>query len=748
MTLSLRTRLLSVGLSSCIALVGAGWNATASARDAKAAHGKAAPAKGKDAKASKGKQADKKVAKAAPHKPAAKKTAAGKAGAHKTGHRKEARGGDRAKPAAKPQAATAGQPLHTPAPRPVERTASALPMQAEAATAPTAPEPNPAASNFIGRFLAATVPIRVAPGVEANSEFAPSEAPSAPAPAAATPLAYAPGAAPTASDIEATKEAIALARKGRAAAAAEQQEQVRDLTARKLVEWMILRSENSGAGFARYADFARANPAWPSVGMIRRRAEAQLWNEKREPGAVFAFFSKQDPLSARGKFAMARAAVAQGDRSAAQEYVRDAWRNDDFGADLEADALSAFGGMLTRADHKARMDVRLYENDPEPALRAAKRLGETELSIAHARIAVNRKARNAGALLDAVPAAARGDMGYAFSRIQWLRREDKIAEAARLMLTASRDPAAVHDTDEWWIERRLIARKLLDEGQAQTAYRIARDAARPQKENLAVEQLFTAGWIALRFLNDPGTAAKHFQEIGQASRHPTSLARASYWLGRASEAAGHANEARSHYEAAARHSAAYYGQLARARLGQREISVRRPPALSTTQRASLRNVDLVRALDLLSLTDNRDLVITFVSDLGRVSDVGVLTLLGEIASQHNDARAMLVIGKTAIARGYMFDHYAFPNAGIPKFAAVGPAADRSVVFAIARQESAFNARAMSHARAMGLMQVTPATGRVIARKWGLAFNEKRLLNDPSYNATMGAAEIGNLVQDF
>jgi peptidoglycan lytic transglycosylase len=53
--------------------------------------------------------------------------------------------------------------------------------------------------------------------------------------------------------------------------------------------------------------------------------------------------------------------------------------------------------------------------------------------------------------------------------------------------------------------------------------------------------------------------------------------------------------------------------------------------------------------------------------------------------------------------------------------------------AIARQESTFNAKTVSSARAMGLMQVTPEAGRYVAKKFGATYDEKRLLSDQSYN---------------
>ena len=102
-----------------------------------------------------------------------------------------------------------------------------------------------------------------------------------------------------------------------------------------------------------------------------------------------------------------------------------------------------------------------------PACARARQLGAVELAIAKARSAVINKSTKAKALLDEVPAAARHDAGYMLSRIQWLRRTDKIAEAAQLMLAAPRDPQRLGDVDQWWVERRLLARKLLDLGEYQ-----------------------------------------------------------------------------------------------------------------------------------------------------------------------------------------------------------------------------------------------------------------------------------------
>ncbi|MEZ5787577.1 MAG: lytic transglycosylase domain-containing protein [Xanthobacteraceae bacterium] len=561
-------------------------------------------------------------------------------------------------------------------------------------------------------------------------------------------MAYAPTRATSPADIARLKTAIHEARRGRSGVVSRLQPAISDPLARKLVEWVLLRANNNEAGFARYNAFVAANPSWPSIGRLRRRAEAMLWAENAKLGTVRAFFADHGPLTAKGHFAYARSLLAYGHRSAAQAHVRAGWTKP-FGRGVENDVRRLFGQLITRADDKARMDRRLYENDIEAAMRAAKRLGGVQPAIAKARYAANRNKRNAAALLQALPASARTDTGVLFNRIRWLRRHDKDEAAARLMLAAPSRLGAGHDTDDWWKERRVLARTLIELRQPKAAYRICAHAALPAKENYRVESEFMAGWIALRFLKKPRTAARHFARIRAFGiDNTTALARAGYWQGRAAEAAGQRNRARAYYAAAARHTTTYYGQLAGARIGMKDVALAEPPAMSAARRATLSQAEIVRAVDLLYRIGERRLVVTFIADLDRVDDSGALMLIAELARKHDHARAAVLMGKQAVARGLPLDHHAFPTYGLPRYKPIGPPVEPAIVYAIARQESAFHPLTVSPAKAMGLMQVTPAAGRFIARTYGVRYNGRRLLRDKVYNVQMGAAELGGNIQTY
>jgi soluble lytic murein transglycosylase len=569
-----------------------------------------------------------------------------------------------------------------------------------------------------------------------------------PPPAARKPLVPAAVAATSSTsqaDRETLENVIELVRKHRPGDATQAQAAIADPVAKKLAEWIILRSDDNGAPVERYRAFITGNPSWPSQSFLRRRLEAALWDDRRDDATVWAWFENESPLSAKGKFSLARAMFARGDRANAERLVRDAWRNDSMSEDTENAALELFGALITPGDHKARMDLLLYGSEHDAALRAAKRLGNAEVALARARIATYRKAGNTRALLEAVPQELHGDAGYLFSKIQLLRREEKIPEAAHLLMSAPRDPNRLYNLDEWWIERRLVSRKMIDAGEYRTAYLVARDAALPSRDIYKTEQEFTAGWIALRLLNDPSTAAQHFARIGVGSVNPTTLARAGYWQGRAAEAAGRSQEARSAYAAAAEHSTSYYGQLARAKLGLPQIDLNGAP---TARGRAVERLEIVRAVQLLYELDEGEIAIPIFADMGENGDPDALVGLGELASRYGDARSMLLLGKAALNRGLPFDFYAYPVNGIPPFKSIGPDVEQSIIYAIARQESAFNPSVVSPAQAYGLMQVTPDAGRYVCKKYGASFDMARLKNDPVYNAALGAAELGGLIDDY
>jgi len=70
-----------------------------------------------------------------------------------------------------------------------------------------------------------------------------------------------------------------------------------------------------------------------------------------------------------------------------------------------------------------------------------------------------------------------------------------------------------------------------------------------------------------------------------------------------------------------------------------------------------------------------------------------------------------------------------------------------LVAGLIRQESAFDTKAMSHAGAIGLMQVEPETGLKMAHELKVRYARTRL-TDPGYNLQLGSRYLANLIQAF
>ncbi|KAB1081284.1 lytic transglycosylase domain-containing protein [Methylobacterium soli] len=550
-------------------------------------------------------------------------------------------------------------------------------------------------------------------------------------------------------DVTLLRQAIDSYRKGKVAEGDRLRDGFTDPATRTLLEWTAIRA-GAGIGFERTVSFTRAHPAWPAGPLLRRRAEESLLSERKSPAATRAFFATARPASAPGKFALALAFKADSLDADAAILVREMWREETFGRSLEAKVLDAFPGVLTRVDHRYRMERALLKEDWEAAGRAAGYAGGSYASLVRARRAVEDKSSGAPAALNAVPPSLRNDASFILSRAQYLRRADKPAEAAAVLATAPTNPDVLVDGDEWWVERRIVARKLLDLGDAKTAYSVASGhSARTVEKRIEAE--FHAGWIALRFGNDPATAARHFAQAARIAETPISLARTAYWQGRAAEAQQEPAQARAFYEKAALQPIAYYGQLARAKLGQTSLPLRAPSDHDSAARTAFEDRLCIRALRLLGAASLKELALPLYIDTAqKLTDPSDLQALGDLAVEMKDARALVAIGKLAVQRGLPLDAHAYPTIGIPSYEAFSavPLVEKAMVFAIARQESQFDPRAQSGVGARGLMQMMPATAQRTARRVAAAYDQDRLTSDPAYNARLGQAHLGELMEDW
>jgi soluble lytic murein transglycosylase len=583
-------------------------------------------------------------------------------------------------------------------------------------------------ANLAAQFAYADIPDAAAPpAAGAGAPFAPALAPATETPPQTPPH---------------SSEAAVLYNKGDAAGLAALAKAAHDPAQRLALEWASLRTD-AHPSFATLAAFLEAHPGWPRSGWIRGRQEAELAAHPEAPAKVADYFALAPPQSSAGKIADARAASALGRADEAARIIRPLWRDGNLDSFTESVILRDFGGLLTRSDHEYRADRLFYAGYFGASAQAAALAGSDVLALAEARIEAAR-APLTPAVLKAVPAALRDDPGLMFARIQYARRANRVYEAALFLSLAPQDRAAVVSPDRWWSERRMVARELLDLGEPRLAFEVCDETATPDTPEAQVDAAFHAGWIALRFLHDAPVAADRFARAADAADTPLSIARAAYWQGRAAEDMGDSEGAKRFYERAASEPIAYYGQLAAQKLGRTRLALPTPEAAAEGDERD----EAVVATEALYADGLDDLAGSLAYDAARQwRNESQLGAMAEVVKRFGDAGTQVQFAKIAVVRGYALDEMAFPAKGVPAFVPLAHSADMPTVYAVARQESEFIWHASSWAGAKGIMQVMPSTAVLVARRAGVQFDSARLIVDPAFNTQLGAALLGQLIED-
>ncbi len=516
---------------------------------------------------------------------------------------------------------------------------------------------------------------------------------------------------------------------------------------RDLVTWLAIRRQVSGLTPQAIEDFAKRNPHWPTTSLFRYRSEQALLRMDLSPKQLVQAFAGSPPVSDEGILGLARAEIALGRKAEAAKLLTPWWARETLSPDRDRRVVEEFGEVLDKAAHKARFEMLMYADRVEQARRLAPLVGKDYAALVEARSAVLRGMPDAGRKLDGVAGEARTDPLHAYTLAEWLRRSDRNEEAAKALMKVPAEAIAPAHADAWWVERRIISRGLAEEGKAALAYELAA-AQRGGNPETVAEAHFHAGWYALRFLDDPAKARRHFADLQKSVTLPLSRSRAAYWLGRTEEAAGNVEAARAHYRVAAADEATFYGQLAHVKLGRDRLAMPPVPEPTAEDRLAFARNDLARATILLVEAGAPGEISPLVNELARqLPSGGQVALLAEWLSRRGDHRTALQVGKLAADRNLGTERLAFPIDAIPRD--IGETSvEPAMIYAIARQESAFHTGAVSHAGAMGLLQLLPGTARETAQSLGLPFSAHRLTRDPDYNATLGAAHLGELVQRF
>jgi len=547
-------------------------------------------------------------------------------------------------------------------------------------------------------------------------------------------------------------EAAKLALAGNFVAAGATAAREGDEAAIKLVELIYLRDRPKEAGHGRIMEFLATAPGWPLQESLLKRAEKALYANNEPAAAALAHFAKRKPLTAEGSLALVRAKLASGDREGAARLLANVWTDPATDAALAKAAQTEFKAMIGEAERRRRLWRLIFAQETNAAIRAASGLGASYQNAAKVAQKLIRGIAKADKDYAKLPAEMRQKMAMRYALARFHRKYEKWDRTREVLLAIPADPAENGDAEAWWVERRITARHSIGPGREKAykaAYQIASAHGFTAGE-AAIEGEFLAGWIALRSLGDASLALGHFERLAGLAGNGTEKARGRYWQGRSLMRMGRAEEARAAYRKAAAHSTVYYGQLAREEIGLGKVPEDIVSGLSTpAAQKRVAHDEVVRAFQIMRRAGSKDDLGMFLWALaGRFDSADEMNAVADLVSDAGGATMALRLAKAAAQRGVDIDHWNYPIRALPDWPQMGKPVEKALVFGLARQESEFNPTAGSSAGAQGLMQIMPDTAKLIAKRYGLKYKKGILTADPSYNVRLGAAHLGDLVEDF
>ena len=237
---------------------------------------------------------------------------------------------------------------------------------------------------------------------------------------------------------------------------------------------------------------------------------------------------------------------------------------------------------------------------------------------------------------------------------------------------------------------------------------------------------------------DWNAASSAFQQVGQLAQQRELRAGGYYWAARAEQAAGRPRSVERLLKAAATTAEAtesFYGLLARETLGLSTELAQDPFIGSDPPVDNLPNVQ--RAVELAKIGEPAlaEQMLRHQAKIGAVSEHHALI---QVAKRLDLPAAQLWLANNGQwgARSDSADRY--PN---PRWTPLsGWRVDPALAYGHIVQESAFRRSAVSHAGAIGLMQVIPDTAQLVSRNRGIPYS-RSALTDPRYNLEFGQSVI-------
>ena len=512
--------------------------------------------------------------------------------------------------------------------------------------------------------------------------------------------------------------------------------------------------------FSDISTFVIDNPFYPNIAEIKRNVELVAVANK-VPYEVSQFYFKNNPASdVDTKVFMVDAKIEALSREKIDERKKDEerrniqsqiakiWLKENFSSDEEIKFLEKYKDLLSEPDHVARIERLLWDNKNDEAIRILNFVNEDYKLLYNAILEFQESPKYLDKIIAKVPRKLRDNELLIHRQIVWLKSKDKINELIGLITEL---PDKTKYPDKWWSLRRLYGREMIKQKKYKIAYQIFANHNLSINSSDFWEAEWTAGWIALRFIDKAQIAQNHFDYFYKNVSQPVTLARGAYWLGMSYEAQKQKNKAIEWYKIGTKYPTFFYGQLAIHKHrsldpvgAQEDIILPKNPDITGRDIAKISESRAAQVAYLLAVTGNKqDATKIFEWIVNNSPTEGQIAVIMKIVNEIGDRQIDAKISKVASRKNVFFIKDKFQIIKEVSQDEYAP-----LVHAIIKQESGFVPSALSKVGAIGFMQLMPATAKLVAKEAGLDYDKKKLATDISYNVKLGSHYIKKLINRF
>ena len=521
-------------------------------------------------------------------------------------------------------------------------------------------------------------------------------------------------------------------------------QKMQDKTIYTLVNWMYLIDSQSGASFNEYFIFIKNNKDWPRINRIKYLAEHKINFDNNTPSSIIEYFTNNPPLSGFGKLRLAEALLENNQAEKSKSLVKDGFKD----AELSKNDLRYFSKIfkkfLTQQDYTLRADYFAYEAKYQDLRDTIEYLNPDYQKLYNARAALFTK-RSADNLIAQVPQYLKEDPGLIYDRIKWRRKKARFDDALTLINQSASDSL---ERNQYLAKERLsIARDKIQDKEFKTAYEILKDHRLKDGSDYA-EIEWHLGWLALSFLNQPDAALAHFLRMNAAVSYPISKARAAFWIGKTYKKLGQVNQANTWFKTGSQYGTTFYGQLSHKEIDEKKFSINNSFKFSEEKYEEFKkNNPLAKSvivLKELNRTRYTKDILKHLGDVDQNKTAEEISMAGLLAQDIERYDFAIQIAKNASYKNLNFLEISYPKIEVPKQIKDQKILDSSVILALIRQESEFDTSATSRVGAKGLMQIMPATGKLLSKVTNIDFSREKLTRDKDYNLALGSYYISDL----